>query len=132
MKKKLFSLLLLLLTATAVSAQTTVPDNTKTLEFLQGDGVYESGVMAFLTGLKESIWTHFDLFITDAKALAAIFMILFFALKSYEMMVGDKKLEIMPLLRPFGLSMIILWWGTFVKVVAFPTDLIAMRTEQIY
>ena len=36
------------------------------------------------------------------------------------MMVGDKQLEIMPLLRPFGLAMIIIWWGAFVKMVAFP------------
>ncbi|MDT3401281.1 plasmid transfer protein [Mucilaginibacter terrae] len=106
--------------------------DTKTLEFLQGDGVYESGVMVFLNGLKESVWSHFDLFITDAKALAAIFMIIFFAIKSYEMMVGDKQLEVMPLLRPFGLAMIILWWGPFVKMVAFPTDLVANQTEQMF
>ena len=121
---------------TAAFAQTTAPIDTassnKTLEFLQGDGVYENGVMVFLQGLKDSVWTHFGLFIGDAQALAAIFMIIFFAIKSYEMMVGDKQLEIMPLLRPFGLAMIILWWGTFVKVVAFPTDLVAAQTDQMY
>jgi hypothetical protein len=133
MKKKITILLLMLLNVTLTFAQTTTPtDNSKTLEFLQGDGVYENGVMVFLKGLKVSVWTHFDLFITDAKALAAIFMIIYFAIKSYEMMVGDKKMEIMPLLRPFGLAMIILWWGTFVKVVAFPTDLVANQTELMF
>jgi len=104
----------------------------KSLEFLQGNAVYEEGVMTFLTQMKSSIWTHFDLFITDSKALAAIFMIIFFAIKSYEMMAGDKKLEIMPLLRPFGLVMVILWWGTFVKVIAYPTDLVALKTEEMF
>jgi len=134
MKKKIYSILLLLLVATAGFSQTPAPaiDNTKTLEYLQGDGVYETGVMVFLKGLKNSVWTHFDLFITDAKALSAIFMIIFFAIKSYEMMVGDKRMEIMPLLRPFGLAMIIMWWGTFVKVVAFPTDLVANQTELMF
>jgi len=132
MKKIITTFLLLCLLAPAVFAQTANMDNTKTLEFLQGDGVYEHGVMVFLKGLKESVWTHFDLFITDAKALSAIFMIIFFAIKSYEMMVGDKQLEVMPLLRPFGLAMIILWWGTFVKVIAFPTDLVANQTEQMF
>jgi hypothetical protein len=91
---------------------TTSPGYKKSLEFLQGNGVYEEGVMVFLTGLKDSIWTHFGLFITDAKALSAIFMIIFFAIKSYEMMSGDKRMEIMPLLRPFGLVMVIrqTWW----------------------
>ncbi|WP_257213912.1 hypothetical protein [Sphingobacterium sp. 1.A.5] len=82
-----------------------VPDSFKdTFNFLQGNGVYEEGVMHFLKGMKNTIWTHFDTFITDAQALAAIFMLIFFAIKSYEMMAGDKKMEIMPLLRPFGLA----------------------------
>jgi hypothetical protein len=133
MKKKLLLIALLLFCVTAVFAQAPpTPDNSKTLEYLQGDGVYEQGVMVFLKGLKDSIWTHFDLFITDAKALAAIFMIIFFAIKSYEMMVGDKQLEIMPLIRPFGLAMVILWWGTFVKMIAFPTDIVANQTEQMF
>jgi hypothetical protein len=132
MKKILIILLLLSAMLPAAHAQPATPDNGKTLEFMQGDGVYESGVMYFLKGLKESIWSHFDLFITDAKALAAIFMIIFFAIKSYEMMVGDKQLEIMPLLRPFGLAMIILWWGVFVKMIAFPTDLVSNQTEQMF
>jgi hypothetical protein len=126
-------MLLLSLGVTAAFAQPAGNiNNSKTLEYLQGDGVYETGVMVFLKGLKDSVWSHFDLFITDAKALAAIFMIIFFAIKSYEMMVGDKKMEIMPLLRPFGLAMIILWWGTFVKMVAFPTDLVTSQTEQMF
>jgi len=133
MKKKIILLLPLLLSLSAAFSQTASnTDAGKTLQYLQGDGVYEEGVMTFLGGLKESIWTHFDLFITDAKALAAIFMIIYFAIKSYEMMVGDKQLEIMPLLRPFGLAMIILWWGVFVKMIAFPTDLVANQTEQMF
>jgi hypothetical protein len=132
-KKQTVSLVVLLLLCASTSfAQTGSTGYKKSLEFLQGNGVYEEGVMVFLKGLKDSIWTHFDLFITDAKALAAIFMIIFFAIKSYEMMVGDKTMEIMPLLRPFGLVMVILWWGTFVKVIAFPTDLVAAGTEQMF
>ncbi|MGN7986510.1 MULTISPECIES: plasmid transfer protein [Pedobacter] len=125
----LFGVVMMLATGFAMG-QTT--DYRRSFEFLQGNGVYEEGVMVILRGLKESIWTHFDMFIADAKALAAIFMIIFFAIKSYEMIAGDKKLEIMPLLRPFGLVMIILWWGAFVKMVAFPTDLVAARTETMF
>ncbi|WEA01724.1 plasmid transfer protein [Mucilaginibacter sp. SJ] len=132
MKRYILLLLCLVIVSQAAFAQSPGMDNTKTLEFLQGDGVYESGMMYFLKGLKDSIWSHFGMFIADAKALAAIFMIIFFAIRSYEMMVGDKKLEIMPLLRPFGLAMVILWWGIFVKVIAFPTDLVANETEVMF
>lgn len=110
-----------------------VPESFKnTFNFLQGNGVYEDGMMHFLKALKSSVWTHYDSFIADAQALSAIFMLVYFAIKSYEMMSGDKKLEVMPLLRPFGLVMIILWWGTFTRVVAYPTDLVAIQTEQMF
>lgn len=136
MKKKFIALWLIVFTfSQATYAQTATVDTAiskQSMRYLQGDAVYETGMMTFLTGLKQSIWTHFDLFITDAQALAAIFMIIFFAVKSYEMMVGDKKLEIMPLLRPFGLAMIIIWWGGFVKMIAFPTDIVANQTGQMF
>jgi len=132
MKQMKFILVLLMIIGCTVSAVAQQPDNKGAFEFLQGNGVYEEGMMVFLKGLRESIWTHFDLFITDAKALAAIFMIIFFAIKSYDMISGDKKLEIMPLLRPFGLVMVIMWWGGFTKMIAFPTDLVAVKTEEMF
>src|ERR1700749_5359086 len=114
MAKRILLLLALLFTSYLSFGQAVDQAISKqSLQYLQGDGVYETGMMTFLGGLKESIWAHFDLFISDAQALAAIFMIIFFAIKSYEMMSGDKKMEIMPLLRPFGLAMVIIWWGAF-------------------
>lgn len=110
-----------------------VPDSFKeTFNFLQGNGVYEEGMMHFLKQMKNTIWTHYDAFIADAQALCAIFMLVFFAIKTYEMMAGDKQLEVMPLLRPFGLVMVILWWPTFTRVVAYPTDIVANKTEVLF
>ena len=110
-----------------------VPESFKgTFNFLQGNGVYEEGVMHFLRGMKETVWTHFDTFINDAQALSAIFMLILFAIRSYEMMAGDKTMEIMPLLRPFGLVMVIVWWGTFTRVLAYPTDIVAAKSESLF
>jgi len=110
-----------------------VPDSFKdTFNFLQGNGVYEEGMMHFLRQMKNTIWTHYDAFIADAQALSAIFMLIFFAIKIYEMMAGDKQLEIMPLIRPFGLVMVILWWPTFTRVVAYPTDIVSAKTEALF
>jgi hypothetical protein len=110
-----------------------VPDDyQRTFDFLQGNQLFEDGIMHFLNGMRDTVWTHFDAFITDAQALSAIFMLIFFAIKSYEMMAGDKPLEVMPLLRPFGLVMIILWWGTFVRVIAYPADIVSARTEAMF
>src|SRR5690606_35371157 len=102
------------------------------VNFLQGNGVYEEGMMHFLKQMKNTIWTHYDAFIADPQALSAIFMLVFFAIKAYEMMSGDKKLEVMPLLRPFGLILVILWWPTFTRVVAYPTDIVSSKTEAMF
>lgn len=110
-----------------------IPESFKnTFSFLQGEGVYEDGVMHFLKGLKNTVWSHYDVFINDAQALAAVFMLIFFAIKSYEMISGDKQLEVMPLLRPFGLVMIIIWWGTFTQAISHPTDIIAAKTADLF
>src|SRR5690606_19486098 len=92
----------------------------------------EEGMMHFLKQMKNTIWTHYDAFIADAQALCAIFMLVFFAIKTYEMMAGDKQMEIMPLLRPFGLVIVILWWPTFTRVVAYPTDIVSAKTEALF
>jgi hypothetical protein len=126
----------MLLNTTAMLLQVSpvnVSDSFKeTFNFLQGNGVYEDGMMHFLKAMKETIWTHYDAFIADAQALSAIFMLIFFSIKAYEMMSGDKHLEIMPLLRPFGLVMVILWWSAFTRVVAYPTDLVENKTEALF
>jgi len=110
-----------------------VPDSFKeTFNFLQGNGVYEEGMMHFLKSMKQTIWSHYDVFLADAQALSAIFMLIFFAARSYGMISGDKRLEIMPLLRPFGLVMVILWWPAFTKVLAYPGELVENRTEKLF
>lgn len=130
MKYRLILLLMLLFPALS---QADVPSSFKdTFNFLQGNGVYEEGMMHFLKNMKETIWTHYDAFLIDAQALCAIFMLIFFAIKSYDMISGDKRLQIMPLLRPFGLVMVILWWPAFTRVVAFPGELIQNRTEALF
>ena len=68
--RKIILICLLLLVGTAGFAQSTIDTAAykHTLQYLQGDGVYENGMMVFLTGLKNSIWSHFSMFIGDAQA----------------------------------------------------------------
>jgi hypothetical protein len=129
----ILNFLCLLLPVNHQSIAASAPESFKdTFNFLQGNGVYEEGVMHFLRGMKNTMWTHFDVFIADAQALAAIFMLISFAIRSYDMISGDKKLEIMPLLRPFGLAMIIIWWSPFTRIISYPTDIIAGKTEALF
>lgn len=128
------TLLILIITLSLSHAQTGIPHDEykEAVSFLQGNGVYDRGMMKFFEEMRDYAFSHFGPFIRDAQALACIFMLIFFSMKSYEMMVGDKKMEIMPLLRPFGLLMLTMWWGVFCKVLAFPTDLISAKTEAMF
>lgn len=102
------------------------------VSFMQGNDVYESSVMKFFTRMRDYAYGNWAPFIYDAQGLACIFMLIFFSIKSYEMMSGDKNLEVMPLLRPFALMMVIMWWGVFVQVIAYPTVLVANKTQAMF
>src|SRR5690554_5015225 len=134
MKKLNITLLIGVATMSVSHAQGILPHDEykEAISFLQGNGIYDRAVMRFFEGMRDYSFSHFGPFIRDAQALACIFMLIFFSMKSYEMMVGDKKMEIMPLLRPFGLLMLTMWWGVFCKVLAFPTDLISAKTEAMF
>lgn len=137
MKKKLLFLIILIVgifNCLSVNAQTPVNSEQykDAVSFLQGNGVYDRPVMSFFEGMRDYAFGNFAAFIYDAQGLACIFMLIFFSIKSYEMMSGDKQFEVMPLLRPFGLMMVIMWWGVFCRVVAYPTDLVAAKAEGMF
>lgn len=71
-------------------------------------------------------------FVYDAQALAAIFMIAYFGIKSYGLISGDDKWEIMPLLRPFALTLVIMLWIPFVSLIEVPFEVIEGRTQGLY
>lgn len=117
----------------AVYSQSVNHDQYKeTISYLQGNSIYDRGVMTFFEEMRDYGFAHADPFMKDAQTLACIFMLIFFSLKCYEMMAGDKKLEIMPLLRPFALVILLMWWPIFCQIVAFPTDLVAAKTEALF
>lgn len=132
MKKIIPVLILFLFPIIGYSQAIPIDEYKEAVSFLQGNGIYDRGVMQFFEGMRSYAFSHFGPFIRDAQTLACIFMLIFFSIKSYEMMVGDKKMEILPLLRPFGLVMITMWWGVFCQILAFPTDLIAAKTEAMF
>lgn len=112
--------------AQADTSQPASEEMQKALDWAQGGKLFDDWFMdAFLSGWKDIIWSEFDTFIDLARVIAGFMTLLFFAGRSYEMMTGEKKWEILPLLRPFALTMIILYWGPFVQLVSFPTDILA-------
>lgn len=126
--------LLILIIPSVVFSQGSTPAWQKdAVDWAQGGNVLEDWFMKeFLGGYKTMVWAEYSTFISTARALGGVFAIIYFATKAYEMMTGDKKVEIMPLLRPFGLCMIIIFWGTFINVISFPTDIVANAASAKY
>lgn len=71
-------------------------------------------------------------FLADAQALAAIAMLLYFAVEAYKMMVGDEQLRYMALFRPFALALVIVSWGGFVDVLNFPLSVVNDNARTMY
>ncbi len=132
--KALYLFIVLCLLSGMVFAQAPVPDpnHQKIVQFTQGDDLLDEGMFEWFEQMKDYAYQHQIPFVFEAQALAAIFMLIFFSIKSYEMMVGDKKIEIMPLLRPFALVMITIWWTVFCRIIAFPTEIVAKKTKALY
>ena len=83
-------------------------------------------------GLRDATTDLFGEFVSDAQALAAIFMLLYFGVKSFEMMTGDKKLEIMPLLRPFALGLVLMFWGPFINIISYPGEVFTRNSKAMF
>lgn len=57
-------------------------------------------------------------FIKEAQTIAGIFSLLYLSAKAYAMILGEGKLEIMPLFRPFLLTLVIVNFPLFGQIVS--------------
>lgn len=84
------------------------------------------------TDLQNNVSDIFGEFVADAQALAALFMLLYFGLESFKMMTGDKKLEIMPLLRPFAIGLVLMMWTPFVNLISVPGQVLTQHSKDMF
>lgn len=89
------------------------------------DMLIDQDMLDLINGLYDTMSNQHIRYVVFSQMLCALFMFLYFSMEAYKMMVGDKRLEIMPLLRPFALSMVIMFWGSFVQIIKKPATLLA-------
>ncbi len=92
----------------------------------------DKSLFKLFEGLHQKIYILFDVFIADAQALTACFMLLYFGMESFKMMTGDKEVEIMPLLRPFALGLLIIFWVPFIRVLDDPAQYITDTSKGMF
>ncbi|MBS9767652.1 MAG: hypothetical protein KGV44_08950 [Flavobacteriaceae bacterium] len=66
------------------------------------------------------ILSNTDTFINYSSALSGIFALLYLSYKGWEMLIGDRDWEVLPLLRPFVLGFIIINFTSFVSLLNAP------------
>lgn len=84
------------------------------------------------TDLQNNVSDIFGEFVADAQALAALFMLLYFGLESFKMMTGDKKLEIIPLLRPFAIGLVLMMWTPFINLISVPRQVLTKHSKEMF
>lgn len=89
-------------------------------------------ILDLFNGLFLALKDHLSVFTGDAQALCAVFMLLYFGIKSYGMITGDDRLEIIPLLRPFALAMVIMLWGAFIDLINFPLEIVTDTSRALF
>lgn len=92
----------------------------------------DQALFRLFEGLQNKTTVLFGEFIADAQALAAIFMLLYFGVESFKMISGDKKLEIVPLLRPFALGLVLMFWIPFVNVISYPGEVLTAHSKAMF
>ncbi|MDM8242882.1 plasmid transfer protein [Phocaeicola barnesiae] len=92
----------------------------------------DKNLFTLFEGLQDNVAVLFGEFVADAQALAAIFMLLYFGVESFKMMTGDKKLEIIPLLRPFALGLVLMFWTPFVQVISYPGQVLTQHSKDMF
>lgn len=94
--------------------------------------IIDQHILDLFQGLFAAITEHLSIFLNDARALTAIFMLLYFGIKAYGMILADEPLQIMPLLRPFALAMVIIFWAQFVELINYPAQYISDKSKGMF
>lgn len=128
--KKLFLLILAFAPSLCFSQDS---DYEKAIDFLEGGNILEDWFMkTFLGEYRNVILQNWSAFIDVAIAIGGIASIVYFAMKAFDLMTGDKEFQIMPLLRPFALCMVIFNWGVFVSLIDVPMNALAKQSADLY
>jgi hypothetical protein len=99
--------------------QITIPDSLSSVG--GGYNVFSVNVMEEILTFKRNQVENLDastvnMYVALAVAVAAVFILVWMAVELYPVIAGDRRLEIMPLLRPFALAFVISTWQLWIPL----------------
>lgn len=95
-------------------------------------GLIDNFILRILRALETEVSSATELFVQDAQVLCGILMLFYFVLKAYQLMTGDAKIDLIPLLRPFLFFMIVTGWGAFITVMNAPLRIVESRAANTF
>ncbi|MCG8226380.1 hypothetical protein [Tenacibaculum finnmarkense] len=80
----------------------------------------DTTLIEWLKAIRTDYLSRQDLFIGHARILSGLFCLIYFAGKIFETLSGDGQWQVLPLLKPFGIGLIIMNWATFILLISAP------------
>jgi hypothetical protein len=80
--------------------------------------LWDNNILDLIKGIKDSLPQQ--QLTTIAKEVAAVFALVYLSVKAYAMIIGEGKFEVMPLFRPFIITVIITNFSLFSEMVGYP------------
>lgn len=90
----------------------------------------EQDLLSFFDNLQ--LMQKSTLYVDVAKALAGIFALFQLSFIGFRALSGDSKIDIMPLLRPFGMGFIIIFWSSFLVFFDFIGSSLEHEAKNLY
>jgi len=95
--------------------------------------IWNLGIMETIREWKNSVsMTYATQAVHIAWYLCALFAILWCGARLYPVIAGDERLSVLPILRPFVIGLVLMYWTDFVYIVGIPGREIERHTKDMF
>lgn len=111
---------------------TAIPLLQVTQYYEAGKDLIDSFMVTLIISLKAEMFTLTNIFVSEAKIILGIMMLFYLSVKAFQLMTGDAKLTLIPLLRPFIFFIIVVSWTQFLVVMDAPLKLFENKAQATF
>jgi hypothetical protein len=80
-------------------------------------GFWDSNILTLFDEIKSALSNNNALFLPTAKSIATILALIYLSVRAYAMLLGEGSIQIMPLLRPFVITLVIINFGAYCNII---------------
>lgn len=103
-----------------------------TLQFLKGDGAFETWFMQVFTTLDTQISSKASMAATLGRAIGGIGALIYMGYLGLQMQEGARPWEVTPMIRPLVIGFILMYWTGFYQLLQAPLQKLAEPSQAIF